>query len=627
MLHKLISAKVVGTIFCSLCVYFIFPTLCLAQVVTIPLTLDEQLLTSILVESYFKGEGRSVDIYGRKGDCTHVKLADPHYRIENNHLRLEVALSIHGGTEMGDNCLFPMEWSGYLVLWQKPVFTRSEFGLSFKVVGSKLLGRNREPATIAGVLWDLVKTNVYGYMERVQVDLAPPVGHLQSFLKPLFKKEVQAETTAMLDSLHRGKVYVRDKKLIVELVAEAKEVYQPAAVPVPFTPEQRTQVVELWERWDSFLVTFINQIAHGFLPPEDRQLLMDSLLESRYAFAAALEKPELEGDLVRLQFVQVWKNLSPLFRRQLQSESSGNSLGFLAFLTAADALTMFDGMGPAFGIELSQQGLLMLAEMLSGHPTPLPYLFAPDENLRKLFEMQPEEDSEEPLNDLQEIDLGPAREPLSQLLNFFVSPACAAESKAAPDYSEILKWKVPEDPYPEYIEKVRAVLDRAAGGIVSQQKIPASLNKMFVEMISAVAWQESCFRQFIVKGNKLTYLPSYNGSSVGLMQINVRIWRGLYDPNRLRWDINYNAVAGSEIVALYLNRYALKDASLLKNNRSDLLARLVYAMYNGGPGQYKKFLQREKRGKHYKSGKLFAQKLKWVKNKDWQKLRLCLMVR
>jgi hypothetical protein len=602
-----------------------FSTLCLAQVVTIPLTLDEQLLTSILVESSFKGEGRSADIYGRQGDCTHVKLEDPHYRIENNLLRLEVALSIHGGTEMGENCLFPMAWSGYLVLVQKPVFTRSEFALSFKVVDSKLLGKNREPATIAGVLWDLVKTNVYGYLERAQVDLAPPVGHLQSFLKPLFKKEVQTETTAMLESLHRGNVYVQDEKLIVELVAEVGEVYQAEAEPVPFTPEQRAQIVELWERWDSFLVNFISLIAHGFLPPDDRQLLMDSLLESRYTFAAALEKPELEGDLVRLQFLEVWKNLSPLFRRRLQSQSPGNSLGFLAFLTAADALTMFDGMGPTFGIELSQQGLLMLAEMLSGHATPLPYLFAPDENLRKLFEMQPEGGGDVPLNDLQEIDLEPAKEPLSLFLNFFVSPAYAAESKAAPDYSEILKWQVPEEPYPDYIDKVRGVLDRAAGSIVSQQKIPASLDKMFMEMISAVAWQESCFRQFIVKNKKLTYLLSYNGSSVGLMQINQRIWRGLYDSNRLRWDINYNAVAGSEIVTLYLNRYALKDASWVKKDRSDLLARLVYSMYNGGPGEYKKFLQREKTGKHYKSDKLFAQKLEWVKNKDWQKVRLCLI--
>lgn len=90
ILHKLISVKVVAAIFCSLCVclFYFFNSLS-GSGGDYPLTLDEQLLTSILVESSFKGEGRSVDVYGRKGDCTHIKLEDPHYRIENNLLRLQ----------------------------------------------------------------------------------------------------------------------------------------------------------------------------------------------------------------------------------------------------------------------------------------------------------------------------------------------------------------------------------------------------------------------------------------------------------------------------------------------------------------------------------------------------------
>jgi hypothetical protein len=109
------------------------------------------------------------------------------------------------------------------------------------------------------------------------------------------------------------------------------------------------------------------------------------------------------------------------------------------------------------------------------------------------------------------------------------------------------------------------------------------------------------------------------------MQINERIWRGLYDRERLRWDINYNAVAGCEILALYLNRYVLKDASWVRGDRPELLARLLYSMYNGGPGQYKKFLARQKTGKHYKSDELFAEKLKWSMAKKWQNIRACLV--
>lgn len=606
---------------------FLFSRLCVAQVVTLPLTLDEQLLTTLLVESSFTGPGRSVEVVGREGECVYVKLEDPKYRMENNLLRLEVALTVHGGTEVGGQCLFPIQWEGYLVLWQNPVFVGDEFTLSFKVTDSVLLNQKREPAVIAGLVWDFVKESIYEYLEQGQVDLAPPVSRLRAFLKPLFKKEVQVSTSAMLDSLHRGKVYVNDEALVVELVAEVKEAYQADENVVPLTPKQRAEIVALWERWDSFLVNLITLLAHGPLQPEDRQILMDSLLDSRYAFSAALQEPELHGDLVRVQFLSAWKNLSPLFRKQLYVRPASNTLGFLAFFTAVDALKLFDAMGPTFGIELSQQGLLYLAEMLSGKSTSLPYLLDLDEGLRELFNLKPLEKRKLPLKELKKIDLqGEANEdPLSFLFDFLVSPAHAEKETDVPGFSEILKWKVPADPYPGYVKKVRGVLKKAADKVVDDDGVPSSLSEMFVEMIPAMAWQESCFRQFVVREKTLTYLLSYNGSSVGLMQINERIWRGLYDLNRLRWDINYNAVAGCEIVALYLNRYVLRDTSWEKGDKPHLLARLLYSMYNGGPGEYNKFLKREKTGKHYKSDTLFAEKLEWTSKKDWEQIRLCLV--
>lgn len=606
---------------------FIFSPLSAAQRVTIPLTLDEHLLTSLLVDSAFTGAGRSAEVVGREGECVYVKLEDPRYRLENKLLKLEMALTVHGGTEVGGKCLFPLQWRGYLVLWQKPVFAGDEFALSFTIEKSALLNEKREPAVIAGFVWDLVKQRIYDHLERVEIDLAPPVAHLQTFLGSLFKKEVQAATSSMLDSLHRGEVYVTDESLTVELVAEVEEAYQPAADVTPLSPRERAEIIELWERWDAFLVYLISMLSHGFLEPEDRQLLMDSLLESRYAFSAALEEPELEGDLVRLQFLQVWEGLSPLFRRQLYMQPSGNSLGFLAFFTAADALTLFDAMGPTFGIELSQEGLLYLAKMLSGKSTSLPYLLELNKDLRNLFDLKPQKESKFPVKGLQEIDLPKDKEgePLSFLFDLLVSPAHAESTTKVPGYSEILKWKVPAEPYPHYVAKVRGVLDQAARTIVDGEKISPPLEKFFLQMIPAVAWQESCFRQFVVKNKKLTYLLSYNQSSVGVMQINERIWRGLYDLDRLRWDINYNAVAGCEILALYLNRYVLRDASWGKGDKPQLLARLLYSMYNGGPGQYKKFLKREKTGKHYKSDQLFAEKLGWTMKKEWQHIRLCLV--
>ena len=148
---------------------------------------------------------------------------------------------------------------------------------------------------------------------------------------------------------------------------------------------------------------------------------------------------------------------------------------------------------------------------------------------------------------------------------------------------------------------------------------------MFHQLIQAMAWQESCFRQFVVKDKKLTYLLSYNQSSVGLMQINERVWRGMFNRESLRWDIDYNARAGCRITALYLQKYALRDKKLSQKIDNKTMARLVYAMYNGGPSQYGKFLDRLKRNKLYQSDELFWEKYQWVSSGDVGKVSKCLV--
>ncbi len=114
-------------------------------------------------------------------------------------------------------------------------------------------------------------------------------------------------------------------------------------------------------------------MATESLRPEDRQILIDVLLDTRYVFTAALDLQGLDRDFVRLQFVWAWQRLAPVFRRQLYARPSENSLGYLTFFTAADALAVFDRMGPTLGVEISQQGLLRLAAMLTGGNTALPY--------------------------------------------------------------------------------------------------------------------------------------------------------------------------------------------------------------------------------------------------------------
>ena len=109
------------------------------------------------------------------------------------------------------------------------------------------------------------------------------------------------------------------------------------------------------------------------------------------------------------------------------------------------------------------------------------------------------------------------------VLQMFTARKCYG---ALPTFKEILRWKVPRKNLDEYIERVDVLLTKVSNSPKIIREIPEKRREMFHRMIKAMAWQESCYRQFVVKGDKLTYLLSYNQSSVGLMQVNERVWRG-----------------------------------------------------------------------------------------------------
>ena len=598
-----------------------------AEVAVLPLTLDHKLLTSLLLRNSFSGNDHSAAIVGSPGDCNSVRISEPHFSSAGELLRLEMRLEIRAGTQLGDNCLVPVQWQGYLELLQQPILDDRTFSLSFRTVDSNLRTLSHQPATIAGFLWEFAKPRVYEHLDKIHLDLAPPVSQLRSFLVPLLHKEVQRAPQALLDSLRGGVAIVEKDAVVVELLAEIGEVFEPedGAARKELTTKERERLIQLWETWDAFLVRLLETMAKQPLCLEDRQLLVDVLFDSRYVFIAALEQQDIEKDFVRSQFVRAWQQLAPVFRRQFYLQPSENSLGYLAFFTAADALEVLDRMGPTLGIEISEQGLLRLAGMLTGKNTTLPYGPELDEQLRELLELPPIDEDVCPPYNLEEIKI-PGEdadvEPLSQVVDFFIQPAYGAE---LPTFADILRWKAPKKNTTKYVKRVRAVLTESSDILLARGKIPERFHEMFKKLIPAMAWQESCFRQFVTKNKKLTYLLSYNQTSVGLMQINERVWRGVYDRSRLRWDIRYNALVGCEIVDLYLRKYALKHSLWENDADMNLLSRVLYAMYNGGPSQYKKFLARESKGKHYRSDQLFLEKLQWARKGKWERINDCLV--
>jgi hypothetical protein len=594
-----------------------------ARTVTLPLTLDFKLLTALLVREAFPDKNQSAAIVGRPGECTYLGISEPKFSSAGNYVRLDMRLTIRLGTDLAGECLVPVEWQGYLTLVQQPVFDGRSFSLAFRTVDSTLTTLSRQPATVAGVLWEFAKPRVTEYLNRERFDLAPPVRDMREFLAPLFHPEVRQASQAMLDSLRGGRLTVTREGLEVELHSEVEEVFPAEPARTTIDAAERKRLIRVWETWDVFLVRLVSLIASEPLTPEDQRLLADVLLDTRYAFAATLEAPDLEKDFVRLQFLRAWHTLAPLFRRQLYAKASANTLGYLAFFTAADALQVLDQMGPILGIEISEQGLLQLVAMITGRETTLPYGLEIDPKLRQLLQLPPLEASPpgEPEEEILEIDLPPEPEevdPFSRIGDFFSSRAYAAEM---PPAAELLEWRVPTGDFDDYLQRVRTVVAEAAIPVLAKEPLSEPLQEMFRTMVVAIAWQESCFRQFIEKNKKLTFVLSSNQTSVGLMQINERVWRGIYDRNRLRWDIRYNARAGCEIADLYLRRHALPNKAAAKIGQ---VPGMVYAMYSGGPGQLDNFLARHKGGKLLPSDQGFAEKWTWTQTRDWEQLSKCL---
>jgi hypothetical protein len=157
----------------------------------------------------------------------------------------------------------------------------------------------------------------------------------------------------------------------------------------------------------------------------------------------------------------------------------------------------------------------------------------------------------------------------------------------------------------EYRGNYDQLLHYGAQREITEENIDYRFRPLYLRMAKATAWQESCWRQFVLDGNRVTYLES-STHDIGLMQVNKYVWRGFYNIDRLQWDVLYNASAGMEILARLLDDLELKKGAFSAQN-PDELARSIYAAYNGGPGSYRRWRTHETR------------ELRTIDNSFWEK--------
>lgn len=180
-------------------------------------------------------------------------------------------------------------------------------------------------------------------------------------------------------------------------------------------------------------------------------------------------------------------------------------------------------------------------------------------------------------------------EPQSRLERW-LWPAAYAAPFAAEQQARLYRWVPQRDELPDYLSLVRDALLIAAQQTRDAKKLAPRWHTVFRDMVLATAWQETCWRQFVKKGGKVDTIRSPVGS-VGIMQVNAKVWRGFYDLKALQQDLAYNARAGSEITHHYMVDYAINKGEERSGGSMDAVARATYSAYNAGPGRLKRYRQ------------------------------------
>ena len=189
------------------------------KTVTLPLSIDYQLLKSIIIKTAYTDEGQTAILLNEYDGCQKITISKPIIREENALLLFETNIHVVAGTYVLNNCVLPIEWEGYLALVQKPIVD-NKWNLSFETVDSIIYDNHHRESKLTGIAWDLVKTQVYEYLESITIGLAPPVSEATSILGEMLPIDPQAHVQIMLESMRPGKIYAAPGALKIGILTE-----------------------------------------------------------------------------------------------------------------------------------------------------------------------------------------------------------------------------------------------------------------------------------------------------------------------------------------------------------------------------------------------------------------------
>ena len=457
----------------------------------------------------------------RDGPCRYLRLKPATLEAKDGRLHLAIPGRGALGVPLAGACQTAAAWQGVMHFTLAPRIDAAG-RVRVRIVESRASG-------IPPAMWEMGKQHLHARLARFgyAIDLS-----LLSSAAPGIPK------------LELGQPRVEAAHVVLPVGAEIPDAWlaAPAASSAPLTEAELEALEQALEPFDAFLVHVIRHVAVEAQDDELRKRLFTVLLDSRYRLVDLLSGDErAEGDALRAVFLETWG--------ELREALAGR---YTLFVDAADALAALEGAAP--GLALSTDGLRQLARTLTPGVAgdPLAYDWSIDPRLGAVFGVPEIRDTQPPAR---------------SWLDFFIRRAHADDT--------LERWVPTRAELPEYQARVGRLLTHA-----SKSELPAPYAGIYAHLVPTTALIESCWRQYVVRAGKVSYLRSQS-ASVGIMQINQRVWRGFYDIQRVRWDTAYNIRAGAQILLRYMKDYAIPYAE--KAGDPDYAPRAAYAVYNAGP--------------------------------------------
>ncbi|MDH3639372.1 MAG: lytic transglycosylase domain-containing protein, partial [Gammaproteobacteria bacterium] len=477
-----------------------------------------------------------------------------------------------------------------------------------EVSNSNLYKKDRRPG-LQTTIWKWVREYAHPRMKRVRIDLKPALYELRSLIPGFLPAHSGEDIQSIVDSVRLSSVANSENGISATLAFEVHpgDSDMTPAPELPLTEQELLALRIAWRRWDAF-ITFV--IKHTALATQDighRDELFDILLDARYTMLDALTNTEVQGkDPVRELFLTAWPRLAPIMRTVSGQLIDERGLQFLSFIAAADALNALDQIGPTAGWDVSTDALRRMARIML--PTlsedPLDYGERVDPELRDAFDFK-----SEPLPP------APPSPGESRAWPFISRAFAAGKTNLAAQSWHAANWVPKRGELPVYLSRVRTLLHDTVNRTLREKPLDPKYHKIFRPLVLATAWQETCWRQFVLHKGKIRPMRSGAGA-VGIMQVVPAVWRGFYEPKTLETDIRYNATAGSEILQHYLERYAIRKGEHKKTGNMQNLARATYAAYNGGPRQLSRYRTKNTPKSLKKIDSAFWDKYKKVRDGD-----------